>query len=578
MILDSSSTLNKPKVDRHFESYEEMIYVIRDLIKKRKLKDLINSDSNSSASIRVSSSNLTQAIVDSCDIAVQRSQNMIDQLYIYNPKSKLMTSNRAFFEQIASDLSSHINFDGTEIISQLVIDDIDKIVSQSTKKLSRLSIVRDFIPITNNYLVMKNDQVLKLDTNELIDIKDIQKDFDIFSKSSIQLVDKKALSSEDQTSVMLYENIINRIMNDWSNGDPEVEHLLWEIIYSVIQNDNHNKFIVLKGPGGNGKSSYMKLLSKISSESLTQYANIHQFGDPNAINRLDMSTRLIVGDDAATNHKISDVALSNLKSIVTGDPISLPVKYGENIVVRTNALFIQSTNSDLSFFENNPAVKSRALVIHWTTTDYRSERPADITFNLEALLENSLFIDTWATMCLNKISSLDEFTIPQVVKDSTNEMIESNDTIKQFLDDIYSQVDTFEYLPIKLMYDAYSKWIKENNPKGGVMKLQTFTKLIEQHSKSFGFKLSHNEDRKKFKVYGSITSLLRILNVQDSNLDRQRYLKPSKSLTKSQLEKFDYSKLSLSEDELTDRDIQILTRLAFDHQNSEVISRFGSII
>lgn len=308
----------------------------------------------------------------------------------------------------------------------------------------------------------------------------------------------------------------------------------------------------------------MELLASLASEKNTVRANIHQFSDPNAINKINMQTRIIIGDDAATNHKLSSTAASNMKSLTTGQPLNLPMKYKENVIVRTRAPFIQGTNTDINFFENNKALSSRLVVIEWTPTNYRDKK-REITFNLDNLITKQDFIDDFFMMCLEKVKYFDEFTIPQSVKDASAEMLENNDTIFQFMEDILHLINYHSVVPLKLLYGKYIEWTKLNNPKGGIMKYPSFRKALFDRQHEFNFKMS--EKRSTVKTYEFIMSLLCGLDV-DSQLiqDRQKWISFEDAITNEELSKFKNQAHPVKD--LDDRQEQIVRMLINDKQEN----------
>lgn len=567
-------SIQEAKATRSFDSYKQMIDTIRSQIKKIELSKALSSNPES-ISIKAKKANVTtlsQAILSTCDVAVKRVSEYENILFINDPTSGLMTSHTGFFEKLITDISS----DQVDE-SSVIIDDISRITRDVMVKMKNDSTVRDIVDINQNYIVMNNGITFDVENRKILLTKDVATQYDILNKNSSNFIFNQIQSQEEQQTSLVHRNIISRVMKDWSQNDEDVEYLLWQMMFSVLIGQNCDKFVIIKGSGGNGKSTFMSLLGIIAGQSATVNANIHQFGDPNAINRIHMGTKVILGDDAATNHKISDVALSNLKSIVTGDPISVPVKFAANTIVQTDALFVQGTNTDLSFYENNPAIKSRLVVINWTNTDFRSNKPVDVTFNLDELMKNQAFIDEWVSMCIEKVEKFNKFVIPKSVIEATNEMVESNDTIKQFLDDVIDLINGFEKIPIKGMYAAYEKWLKENNPNGGKLKLQTFTKSLHSHHQEFSFKMSNRNDRIRFKTSHQIKAFSHSLNVHDFNLDKQAYIIMNNPITKKELDNFDSDNFKTFED-LSDRERQIVYILAYEQNRTDIISKFGQDI
>ena len=562
--------LVESKTQYDYNNFTKLLEKIKSLLKRNKLETSQVPDDSKIVIIKPTSDELANVIQNSCDLAILINNHLsINQLFIEDPDTKLMTSNITFFEKILSNLVVK----DKESMFLIKIDDISRTAQKVVSHLRHRSTIRRLQQIPTKYLITKNNQILDLETKEVETIDEFRLKYDCLSTSNVEIIDYSKQSIEDRTQSSVYRQIIERVMKDWSGNDKEKEYLLWQIMYSVLQNDNHGKFIVIKGPGGNGKSTYMTILSRLVGSKHVIHTNIHQFGDPNSINEINMSTRLIIGDDAATNHKISDVALSNLKSMITSNPISVNVKYEKNRIIQTNGVFIQGTNTDISFYENNPALQSRMIVFDWSTTDYRSIR-SDLTFDLDDLIDKQDFINELFMLCLEKVDYFKEFNIPISVKESTNAMIESNDTIKQFLDDITEEINGFHTIPLKLLYHRFCLWFKEMNPSSGVMKFPTFLKLIQE--KSASYHMTYHDKRKRFKNYDYLTSLSNILMIDDNSVfyQLQQYLTTKNFITQLELDNFEHSEHDNNR-ELSNREIQILKILIFDKHKSYLNAIYG---
>ena len=563
------SNVSKSMITRKLDvDYNQLILNLK--------SELIANKKSDSSLIKPTLNELVKVFYCHCDMSVLRDTSKNKTLFIYDPRIKLMDSSISYVEQLLGDISSQfvVNKSGDLVETQfeIVIDDIKKTTQQLVMKLKNNSTIRDFEKLPSNYIVTLNDKVLDLINRKSYDLSTINKYYDIVNRNQFNFTQNQ-LANKENAKTNLNQEIINRVIKDWSGNNVELENLLWQIIYAVLQNNNHDKIIILIGSGGNGKSTFMKLLRLIAGSENVIEANLHQFSDPNAINKINMSTKVVIGDDLATNCKIGSTTLSNIKSIVTGDPISVPVKYQDNTIIQTNALIIQATNTEPNLFENNAAMKSRLLVINWTNEDFRSKQ-TELTFNLDELMQDQSFIDDWVMMCLEKIEYFKHYDIPEIVKDATDEMIENNDTIKTFMDDIWYRINKFEKIPIKLLYVAYQKWIKDNNPKGGIMKIHTFTKELNKKSDEYGFKKISNSFRATFTSDEHVKFLKFRCGIEYDEIDlaRQPYIRSLTSVTNEEIDKFMHLVHPLDH-ELTDDEYQIaiLTSLKYKRRDLDAI-------
>lgn len=554
--------------DNLHDSFINMIQAIKSHLLKYAMSTgdkTINHENDQTVSIKVSSQQIAEAIKQTCKLAIVVSKEGY-ALYIEDPDQKIMRNDKSFIFEILSELAAIERF-------TIKIDDLDNIARKVISILKHRRTIPHLNPVPSQYLITKDDVVIDLKNKKICDFNDIRKSYDITSKCNISLKNRELFKFDEKKA--LHREIINRVMSDWSNNDDTIKLLLWQIIFSVLQNDNHKKCFVLTGPGGNGKSTYMSLLAKLAGQEQTLYINIHQFGDSNSINTIDMRTRVIIGDDAATNHKISDTSLSNLKSFVTHNPFSVNVKYESNRIILSKAVFVQGTNTDINFYENNPAIQARLVVIPWTTVDYR--KSSDLTFNLDELLTDHDFISEWAMMCIENIEWFDQFEIPEIVEKRTNEMIESNDTIKQFLDETLSSINAYGMIPTQVLYQAYVRWSKFVNSSSGVMKINSFTKALIDKQKQYKFELC--QTRRRFTKHNYKYAICRQLDVDDKLMsNKQTYLLlQSNELSYDEIEKFRYSEHPKFINELTERQIQIINYLKFDLSNTFIASIYNDI-
>lgn len=579
--LKSLTSNNKNEIYKHikYNKYEDMIATIK--------KSIVSSNHNidlTSGRMKPSISDITNAMINCCNMSILRTVNSENTLFIEDPNTGLMTSSTKYLESIISDISSHVIVDKSNrsktmsVTILLVIDEIKKTSQKVRDKLSTMSVIRDFKKLSSDYVVANNGYVLHLPTKTYLLTSKVTTHFDIVNTNAFNFLPDEKITDERKKRSIVNRQIIDRVFNDWTDNNEELQLLLWQILYAVIQNNNRNKLFIFVGPGGNGKSTYMSIAAKIAGVKYTKYANLHQFGDSNAINQFDMSTKLIIGDDLATNHRLGDVALSNLKSIVTSNPISVPVKYQDNKVVVTNAVIMQGTNTELTIFENNAAMKSRLVIIYWTSTDFRLNKPVDITFELDELIENQEFLDDLVMTCLEKVKDFDKFTIPECVQDATNDMIETNDAIKQFMDEYWYRINKFEKIPIKLLYAKYTKWCKEINPKGGVMKLQTFVKELNQKSEDYRFKQTDKSKKTTFKLYSQTGCILESLDLNEYDnvdLSQQAYITSLDSATTEEVDMFIDLHHPL-ERELSDEESQLLLLAVYQRNRSDLNSIYDS--
>lgn len=300
------------------------------------------------------------------------------------------------------------------------------------------------------------------------------------------------IKSPDKISPLKRE-IVKRILDDWSDGDEEVKTLICQIAVAVIEGDGRSKTIILKSDGGGGKTSFLNILKAIVGASKILNCGIYELGNDNKLANLKLDTHAILGDDADTNKKMPAIALSRLKSLTDSGSFMIDVKYEASRNVATDALFIQNTNTDLAIYENNPALASRFVKLDWTNHDFRQDKD-ELEFDLKEMIGNPNknqspdveFIEAFISEVIHSTKYFKSFTIPEKVKNATQEMLSENDQIHAYVEFLEDQgILNLPYLNSSTEYKRYVEWLHEQNPSAKPMKAKKFnleftTKLVNK--------------------------------------------------------------------------------------------------
>lgn len=157
-----------------------------------------------------------------------------------------MTSDFNLLEMIIQSLCDKTTNDKFEAI--LSIEDLNKMSNKVYSHLKNKRNIRNLVELPSRYIITKNDYVIDLVDNEVMTIEEIRLKYDIINKANVNYVDYQSLDQHDKERSDLNRQIISRIMSDWSSQKEDVEYLLWQLTYAVLQNDNHGKFFIIKGP------------------------------------------------------------------------------------------------------------------------------------------------------------------------------------------------------------------------------------------------------------------------------------------------------------------------------------------
>ena len=373
-------------------------------------------------------------------------------------------------------------------------------IKSITRTYSDLSF--KFANLDKDAIQMTKIKPLKLPSNDIIlaqnGILDLKNN--IFARSIVPYdyhfttaLPFKILPIEFADSTMI--EIAKRIIDDWASGKEPNKKYLYQLSFSAIDGNGRHVYNIIKGGGGNGKSAFLNILEHIAGERYTVKLNIDELGDDNALEHINESKKLIIGHDMATDAKLSKVVNGRLKQFITNEPFQYKRKYKSNTLCVTNGLKIQSTNTDVSFFENTPAIKRRINVFQWTDVVYSDLNKDDLGFDLDALIDGSspnsqAFYEAFIALTIANYKKFDKFDLPEESRKLTDQMISDYDQVENFLIWLVEQgLNTGSY-PTIVMYIMYCEWLRMENPKAIPLKRNTFSNRFNNRQNDYNFTLS----------------------------------------------------------------------------------------
>ena len=485
------------------ELIEELINNLGDL---KRFKTMEEGKPN----YKLSYIDVADLIIYTCDIIrIPLDQNdILKSTYaIYNPSNNNYIRNDEFLKALCNIILT--NESNCKLSLVTTAREVDALIQTSINQIRIANLPPSHIVKFNNCIF---DIKEKCEHNGL---DDNNNEYDFVNKVDFNL---KNLNDIDVDHL----EIVKKMFNLWSSNKEDNELFLRQMVLAAIEGDGRNKYIILKSEGGDGKSTFQYILELFSGANNTQRINLHQFGDDNAINGISEATKLILGDDLMSRYKVSNKAMTILKSIVSGDTINVNVKFMPNKLIQTNALMIQNTNTDVNFYENSPALRQRIIIFNWPHYDFRLNPITD--YNLDELLgrkgynQNKNFIEAILSYIMFNTEYFNKFSITNQMVLDTNEELSSNDTINLFIDDLQEK-NIFEYpiLPKKALYEYYKEWLKINNPGSSPMKAREFGQRFSKELNDLKYEEKEIKRMNKIKNYEFNSKLLMTMNDLNSN-------------------------------------------------------------
>lgn len=393
----------------------------------------------------------------------------VSKLYIYHLDLGYYVSSDDIFRKLVlkydNRLTSHRFFN--ELVAYIRTD---------TKIQPPLSDYK-YIPVSNG--------VYNIETKQL---EDFNPDFIITSKI------KTSYNPLAKKPILGGWFDFDKWLNTLACNDNELVTLLWQVMNEAINpNRTRKKMVLLVGDGNNGKGTFQALLENLIGRENISNLKPDQFGKEFYLGALEGKV-CNIGDDIS-NKYLDEV--SDLMSIVSGDPVQVNKKGKQPIEARFKLLCIFSGN-DLPSARNKTTGWYRRLCIIPFNADFNgeTERPEikDEFVKDKDLLE-------WVLFRILTMADFDKFIEPKAVKEMLTEYKNSNDYVRVWVENYYIQNGWHEVNHVP-MFIARNK-LKEFAEDMGIdkPKLGQFSKaVISELQRNTGneYKAKNGTTRREF--------------------------------------------------------------------------------
>ena len=370
-------------------------------------------------------------------------------------------------------------------------------------------------------------------------------EYDFISKINHKLL---APSQVEQSHLAL----IRKLLSEWVDGDEEKVTLLKQVPIAVIDGNGRDTYIIIIGAGGNGKSIYLNMLTKLAS-GYDANLDMQDIGDDNKINNISESTKLILGHELATNAKFTGNMISRIKQLATGDPIKVNVKFKDAKVIATDCVKIQATNTVPKIFENNNAILRRIKLVQWTDKDFSK---LETNIDLDSLIDDPDFIEAFISYIFCGTGQFKKFINIKSVEEDSAEAVNDADQVYQFLNHLKEQEQLVGEIPTNVLYKMYDYWNKLENPGSRPLKSKEFLARVKTQCSKFG--ITYDKTQKRLSARSGDKFNFHVLNKYYYNY-------------KLDVNKYSNASAIICEDQVTDDDIlNIQMKLGLDELDFNV--------
>lgn len=273
------------------------------------------------------------------------------------------------------------------------------------------------------------------------------------------------------------------------------------------------KIFILSGHGCNGKGVLLSLISKAFSKYFTTPSNQflttkYDSSKPNEC-LYNSNNKKIVSISEPENDSNGDILfnIEFIKKITGNDDVTCRKMYGSNITFKPKFNIFVQCNEKPKLEKVDNAVKRRFIAVDFPFTfkygkNLKSnERP--INSDLKDKFKNEKYYSGFMFLLIEHMKDKfknDKLNIPLIIQESTNEYIDENNVIGQFLDeDIEYTDDNTDYLNLSSLYKSFKynnddNFITQKKFKQGLLLNGLIEKRINGKRAYFKIKLKLPDD------------------------------------------------------------------------------------
>lgn len=242
------------------------------------------------------------------------------------------------------------------------------------------------------------------------------------------------------------------MLNEWANGDAELETLLWQVVRASIQLKNREQFILFRdsGSGRTGKGTAQEFISSLVGKKNILPLTMKELTKDHQTEGIEKS-QVIIGDDNDARAFLDEPRV--IKSLATGDPININPKGAKRYTFQGTPLIIQSINGHLKTSDMSNAFKRRMLIVPFIRS-YKGSKGNPKIKNEYAHDEEIL------QYILYEALQLEDFTLfiqPEASKKILHEFALENDVVADFYENVFKDFQSAR-LRVDFVYKYFVLW------------------------------------------------------------------------------------------------------------------------
>lgn len=354
-----------------------------------------------------------------------------------------------------------LNREGLDKIILTAIDDLRS--NQRNEVISYIKALAEVRPVDKRNIIAFKNCVYDIDNNAVLD-------------RSPKIVSIRACPKVEYNPAIADNKYLDLYMNNLCGSDEDMKNFIYEILgYCLLNSNKLNKFFIIVGEGGNGKSTFLKIITSMFGDNNISRLQLEDIDERFRVSEL-FGKIINLGDDIEGGQIFKS---AQLKKIVTGEPIMGEYKGEKPFSFYPTVKLIFTSNKLPRITDTSEGMNDRIVVIPFVP---RFRDMKNVVIDIDKKIE-----ETGGLTCLlnrmiegvKRINKSGKFTQCKSVIEATSQYLKDNDHIALFIEDVdngeveYSNFTDFpnnthkgsftiEGTATKEVYEVYRNWATGN--------------------------------------------------------------------------------------------------------------------
>lgn len=258
-------------------------------------------------------------------------------------------------------------------------------------------------------------------------------------------------------------------------GSPEFVESIKEVIQAAcLPLAPRNKMVLfMNTAGNNGKGTICQLIRNILGKDSVVSIPIANFSKQFELANLPHACSVICDENDVSSFS---QGLGNLKSVITGDTVSIERKYKESFDYSFHGLVLQCVNDFPKGDDKSGSFRRRLHIIPFENCFTGAEK----RYIKDRLIYRTDVLEYILKMVLVDMEYREQFTETAATKKALESYVKTTNSVVSFLQEILP-VCKWDLLPAtEFLYEAYKNWYREFVPSGKVIGRNDFIDSVRE--------------------------------------------------------------------------------------------------